>query len=261
MPDLVTNLGPLTFRSFSLFIGLALAVTTGVTMLRLRSVAPPGHVVDCLVGALVGAAVGARLAHVALQWDYFATHTDEIMRLASGGLDWHGALLGGFVGLALVARWRRLSRGLLLDALTPLLPVVALGGWFACWAAACGYGLEVDTLANYPGYAVAELPDVYGLVAPRYSTQVFGIWLSLALLVLAVVLLAAVRLQGRRFWAVLALLGLGMFAIGFYRGDAVSFVAGLRLDQWLDLGVLLVGIAGFIFSADRFRPPALVDAS
>src|SRR5690606_31172444 len=102
----------------------------------------------------LGAVVGARLAHVALQWDYFSAHTGEIIRLTAGGLDWHGALLGGLLGLALVARWRRLPLRLLLDALTPVLPLVALGGWIACWSAACGYGREVDTLANYPAYAV-----------------------------------------------------------------------------------------------------------
>jgi hypothetical protein len=51
-----------------------------------------------------------------------------------------------------------------------------------------------------------------------------------------------------------------MFVIGFYRGDAIAVVVGLRLDQWLDLSVGLVGVVGFVASTDRFRPPALVDA-
>lgn len=253
MPDLTITLGPLTLRSFTFFIGLALAAAVGVVLLRLRPFAAAGYVVDALLGGLLGAVAGARIGHVALQWDYFSTHADEIIRLSAGGLDWHGALLGGLLGLTLVARWRRLPLRLLLDALTPVLPLVALGGWTACWSAACGYGREVDTLANHPAYAVAELPDVYGIFAPRYSTQVFGIWLALVLLVVAVALLASRRLEGRRFWAVLALLGAGMFAIGFWRGDPVAFVGGLRLDQWMDLLVVAAGLAGLFASGSRRR--------
>ena len=246
MPDLTTTLGPFTLRSFTFFLGLALAATVAVALLRLRPVAAAGRVVDALLGALLGAVAGARLAHVALNWDYFATHTSEIVRLSAGGLDWHGALAGGLLGLALVARWRRLSAAQVLDALTPALPLLALGGWYACWAAACGYGREVDTLANYPAYAVAELPDVFGLVAPRYSTQVFGLWLALALLGVAVLLVGTNRLAGLRFWLVLALLGGGMFAIGFLRGDPAVIAGGLRLDQWLDALIVLAGVAGMI---------------
>lgn len=248
MPELMTTLGPLTLRSFVFFIGLSLAASVGVVLVRLRPVAQAGHVVDALLGGLLGAVAGARLGHVALNWDTFAAHTGEIVRLSAGGLDWHGALFGGLLGLALVARWRRLPLSVLLDALTPVLPLIALGVWYGCWAAACGYGREVDTLANYPAYAVAELPDVYGIVAPRYSTQVFGLGLSLGLLVVAVALLASGRLAGRRFWGVLALLGAGLFAIGFYRGDASAFVGGLRFDQWLDLLVSIVGVVGFVLA-------------
>lgn len=246
MPDLTTTLGPFTLRSFTFFLGLALAGTVGVALLRLRSVAQPGHVVDALLGGLLAAVAGARLFHVALNWDYFATHTAEIVRLAAGGLDWHGALFGGLLGLALVARWRRLSVAQLFDALTPALPVLALGSWYACWAAACGYGREVDTLANYPAYAVAELPDIYGIIAPRYNTQVFGIGFGLVLLVLSVLLIGTNRLDQRRFWLVLGLLGIGMAVIGFWRGDPALFVGGLRLDQWLDVLVATIGVAGFI---------------
>ena len=252
MPEITTTLGPLSLRSFTFFLGLALAAAAAVAMLRLRPVASPGHVVDTLLGGLLGAVAGARLAHVLLNWDYFASHTSEIVRLTAGGLDWHGALLGGLLGLALVARWRRLAVWRVLDALSPALPMLALGGWYACWAAACGYGREVDTLANYPAYAVAELPDVFGLVAPRYNTQVFGIGLAFALLVVAVLLLGTNRLSGRRFWLVLALLGVGMFVVSFWRGDPALFAGGLRLDQWLDALVFAGGVAGCVLGG---RPP------
>jgi phosphatidylglycerol:prolipoprotein diacylglycerol transferase len=224
--------------SFALALGIALSVGIGVRATHLRI----GVFMDVMLGSLVGAVIGARIIHVLLNWAYFADNLNEAVRPSAGGLDWHGALVGGLLGLALVARWRKLSLRDLLDALAPALPPLAFAGWLGCWGAVCGYGAEVDTLANYPAFAAAETRDVYGIVAPRYNTQVFGMALGLALLALSAVLLRRDWLSGRRFWLLLALLSAGMFVIGFYRGDYAVMVAGIRADQWLDLGFVLLGI-------------------
>jgi phosphatidylglycerol:prolipoprotein diacylglycerol transferase len=223
--------------SLALALGIALSVGIGARQTRLKL----GVVVDVGLGALVGALVGARIFHVLLDWAYFADNLSEAARLTAGGLDWHGAVIGGLLGLAVVARWRRLSVRDLLDALAPVLPLLALAGWLGCWGAVCGYGVEVDTLANYATGVAGETRDVYGIVAPRYNTQVFGMALGLALLGLSAVLARQGWLRGRRFWLLLALLSVGMFVIGFYRGD-YAVVAGIRTDQWLDAGFVVWGI-------------------
>lgn len=246
MPDASVTIGPLTLRTFTLFLGLALAGSVALVGYQLSQRASLGAVFDAFLGALIGAAVGGRLAHVALNWTYFSRHTDEIIRLSSGGMSWHGALAGGLVGLALVARWRRLPWRPLLGALAPVLPLVALGVWYGCWAASCGYGAEVDTLARHPSWAVREAPDVYGIIAPRYDTQRFGMALSLACLLLAAAPVATKALAGARFWIVLLLFSTGMFAIGFFRGDAAPVIAGLRADQWLDLAVIALCLPALV---------------
>jgi prolipoprotein diacylglyceryltransferase len=104
----------------------------------------------------------------------------------------------------------------------------------------------VDTLANYPPLVVAELPDVYGIPAPRYNTQGFGLVLALLVFGLTVWLFRRGLWSGQRFWLVLALLSVGMFGIGFLRADYALIIANLRADQWLDLGVLLVSVVCFL---------------
>jgi phosphatidylglycerol---prolipoprotein diacylglyceryl transferase len=250
LPELVITLGPFAVRSYTLFLALAIFAGGGWAVWRLRDLAPVGHRVDVLLGALVGGAVGARLMHVLLHWDYFGAHTGEITRMSLGGLEWHGAVLGGLAGLIFAARWRGLSLPPLLNAITPALPLLALGGWYGCLAAGCGYGIEVDTLANYPSWAVAELRDVYGIAAPRYNTQVFGMaWAGVVLAATVIVSykekqIAPPRHQVRQenakqFWFILALLSMGMFVIGFWRGDNVPIITGLRMDQWLDILVVI----------------------
>ena len=254
MPDVMTRIGPLVAPTFTVFLALGAVVTWAVALWRARTSAQPGQIADVCLGALIGAAAGGRLSHVALYWSYFATHTDEALRLSAGGIDWHGAVIGGLIGLLIVARWRHVPASRLLDALSPALPLLALAGWYGCWAAACGYGAEVDTLARYPSWAVAESGDVYGIVAPRYNTQVFGLALGAATLVIAAALTRMQARRGLRFWIVLALLSAGMTGIGSVRGDYAPILSGLRVDQWLDLGMILlcaVAVSGQIAEGQR----------
>jgi len=246
MPDFYTTFGPLRLQTFTL--SLALAVLASISMGVYRLSTRRSIIVDAYLGALVLGVVGARAGHVLLAWEHFAYNTRDILRLYTGGLDWHGALLGGLIGLVIVGRWRHTSVSWLLDALTPALPLLALAGWWGCLAANCGYGAEVDTLANYPVLIVAEMPDVYGILAPRYNTPLFGLLLSTVTLILVIVLLWRGWLGGRRFWLVMGLLSMGMFGIGFVRGDFALFVSGLRADQWLDLIALAASVLGFILA-------------
>lgn len=244
MSTFYTTLGPVQLQTFTL--ALALAVVAGIGWSAWRLPDRRGAVVDAGLGALVGGVIGARLLHVLLNWTYFAYNTSEIWRLRSGGLDWHGALVGGLLGLWIVARWRKLDFVRLLDGLTLALGLLALAGWWGCRAANCGFGAEVDTLANYPPLLVAELPDVYGIPAPRYNTQLFGLLLALLALGLTLGLFRRGLWVERRFWLVLVLLSVGMFGIGFFRADYAVQIGDLRADQWLDLGVVLLSVGRFL---------------
>ena len=236
MSAFFTDIGPLRLQTFTLALALAIAASLGLGLRQ--NPARRGAVVDACLGALLLGLIGARAGHVLLNWEYFAYNAGEILHVQAGGLDWHGGLLGGLLGLWLVARWRGLDAGQLLQTLSPALPLIALAGWWGCLAANCAYGREVDTLANYSPLLVAELPDVYGIPAPRYATQLFGLGLALVTSGLAGLLSWRGWLAAGRFWLLLALLSLGMFSIGFLRGDFAVMIVGLRADQWLDLEVL-----------------------
>ena len=230
--------------SLALALGITLSMGIGLRRAALR----PSVLIDAGLGACLGGVIGARIVHVLLNWAYFADNLSEALRPSAGGLDWHGALIGGLIGLGIVSIWRRLNLRMLLDALSPALPLLAFAGWLGCWAAVCAYGAEVDTLAHYPAFVAAETRDVFGIVAPRYNTQVFGMALALVLLVVSFVLIRQGWLKNRRFWILLALLSAGMFGIGFFRGDYAIMVAGLRADQVLDGSFFLWSILVMILS-------------
>jgi phosphatidylglycerol---prolipoprotein diacylglyceryl transferase len=257
MPTLYTTIGPWTFPTFNLLLTLAVLVSAGI---GLRRVAYPSRVADAYLGALVGAVIGARLFHVLLNWNYFAENLHEASMISLGGLDWHGTVLGGLIGLYGVwwlRNWLAMHRGLwatipyryidLLDSLTPALPLIGLAAWWGCLAASCGYGAEVDNLSNYPAFSVSETADVYGIAVPRYNTQVFGLILSMGMLIVVALLMWRRRMRYRRFWLTLALLSVGMFVIGFFRGDASIYIANLRADQILDVTLIVMSVLAISF--------------
>jgi len=244
------NLGPFSVRTFTALIaataliGLAAVTVAGYFYDRNRVTRRALlRWFDAGLGALIGGVIGARLLHVVFAWGYFADHLAEIPNLRAGGLSWHGALYGGLIGLALAARWRDVPFHPLADALALAWPVGVMAAWAGCRASACGYGAEVWTLADFPAWAVSESPDVFGVVAPRYNVQVFGVGLGAILLAVALLIALFGWLRGYRLWLVLALTGAGMFVLGFFRGEfAPSPLPNISRDQLLDLSVIALSV-------------------
>lgn len=234
MLDPIVVYGALRVPTYSLSLTLALALTL---VSAVRSHQRTATLIDVGLAALLIGLIGARLEYVLLAWGHFAAHPDEIARLDMGGLGWHGAVIGGYAGMAIMARWRGLDQRDVLRAFAWALPLLAAGAWIGCGAAGCAYGREVDTLANYPAWLVWEARDVYGILAPRYNTAGFGVLLSLI-----AALVGALSGADRRFWTMLALISAGMFGIGFIRADASPLIAALRADQLLDVLFFLAAV-------------------
>lgn len=235
-PIVVQALG-IEVRAFTFWIAAGAMFCTALIVGRgtARAIA---HL-DVAVAAALCGAIGARAGHVALNWAYFAAHTSEIWSLSSGGLNWHGALIGCLFGALGMAQWRRLSTTHLRDSLALCLPIAALACWQACADAACGYGVEVRTLADYPSWLAIEAPDVYGILAPRLNVPLLGMFWSLAIGGLALLLTWRATLQGARLWLLVALYASGMAFLSGFRDEYVPYWFGMRADQALDLIIAL----------------------
>src|SRR4051794_33575567 len=116
--------------SLALAIGITLSIGVGLRRAGVR----PRALIDAGLGGCLAGVIGARIVHVLLNWAYFADNLSEALHPNAGGLDWHGAVIGGLIGLALIAWVRRLKLRDLLDALLPALPLLAFAGWLGCWA-------------------------------------------------------------------------------------------------------------------------------
>lgn len=256
------RIGPFVIRTYTLFLDLAILAGLGIlTWEGWRIDDEPVEWIDSGLAALVSGIILGRLGHVVVHWGYFYEHANEIMQVWRGGLDWHGAVIGGMIALAISCAVRRLSFRRMMDVMAFILPLGTVLVYAGCSMASCGHGREVASLADYPPYLVAEWPDLYGIVAPRFASQRYGVGLGVVLLLVAGLLSRLLRRPGVRFWPVLALLGLGAFGIGFTRGDSVPSAGALRLDQVLDLAVVGLGLVGTVLAMWPNRLEGPVEAS
>ncbi len=249
------RIGPFVIRTYTVLLDLAILAGLGIMAAQGKQIENrSARWLDCGLAALVSGLIFGRLGHVLIYLDYFTDHTQEIYQVWRGGLDWHGAVIGGILGLALFTRLFGMRFRQVSDTVALILPLGAALIYTGCLMVSCGHGREVSSLSDYPPFLVAELSDLYGVNAPRLMSQLYGIVLSLVLLGIAFLLASLIRREGVRFWPVLALLGLGAFGIGFTRGDAIPMVGPLRLDQLLDLGIVLIGIVGTLIAPRGTQP-------
>jgi phosphatidylglycerol:prolipoprotein diacylglycerol transferase len=255
MKPYLGSIGPIRLSTYTLLLDLA--ILAGLTILAWRGKRldnRPNAWLDAGLAALVGGVIGGRLGHVGIHWAYFYEHPSEIYQVWLGGLDWHGAVVLGLAGLFLTARLRGLTVRALLDALAFALPLGAALTFGGCLLARCAYGREVASLADYPAWLAAELPDLYGVSAPRLLSQGYGIVLGVVLLLVTWGLSRLFRREGVIFWLALTLLGLGAFGIGMTLGDSQPMVGPLRLDQVLDLAIAGLSLIAALITGIHRRP-------
>jgi phosphatidylglycerol:prolipoprotein diacylglycerol transferase len=253
MTDILGRYGPYFLYTYTVVLGLGVALALGVTAALARREGPR----DWLDGALVaaaGALLAGRAVFVLLNSPYFAENPAEAPRLWLGGLNYHGALLGGLVALWLWARLTGRPAARYLGLFAPGLALLTAFGWAACRFEGCAYGLP--TLA---GPLAADLPDNLGVFAVRYRTQAFGC--AAALIVFAVAWWASGRARpALLFWGVLGGLSLVHAVVALGRGDPAPLVGGPRLDFLVDLALLAVSLlaCAYLLAVGR-RPPPSID--
>lgn len=235
MSDILARYGPYFFYTYTAVLAAGVLLALGLTAALARREGPQGWF-DGAPAAAAGALLVGRVVFVRLNAAYFAENPAEAWQIWLGGLNAHGALLGGLAGLWLWARLTRRPFYPYAGLLAPGLALLTAFGWAACRFEGCAYGLPAA-----PGPLAANLPDDMGVFAVRYRTQLFGMVASLA--VFAVALWAFRRARpALLFWGVLAGLSLARAAVALGRGDPAPVLGGHRLDLLIDMGVAAVAL-------------------
>jgi phosphatidylglycerol:prolipoprotein diacylglycerol transferase len=135
------HIGFLYFRFYGIIIMFGVIVAALLARRLMKEIdKDPELVWDALIWVLILGAIGARLYHVftpsksmieqGFTTSYYLTHPLEILMTWQGGLGWPGALIGGFLGLYIFARRRKISLGILADIGAPGVSIAhAIGRW------------------------------------------------------------------------------------------------------------------------------------
>ena len=245
-PTLI-HLGPVRLPTYAtlLSLGLVGGVLVSVRHGTRRGFAPTRPFDAVLLGAS-GGLVGARAAYVALNWAFYRDHLSEALRLWAGGLAWQGGLVLGLLLVALYGLRFQLSLGALFDALTLGLAWFTLCVWLGSGSANDVYGRETFPTDGLLWTLSADLPDLYGLRAPRVNVPLLGIAWSGSVFIVLWILREWLRPAGSLLFLYLALTGCGGMVLVPFQADAVPYFINVRIDWVFNLILMAIGLGGLI---------------
>ncbi len=232
----------LSFYSVLVLLGLLAGLAVAYLYLRGRSrrLRAPGAFLDSVLVALGTGWVGARAYHVLTHWEYYQARPEEIAQFDLGGLAIRGAFIAAFAGVALYARLRRVSFWHLADAAALALALGQAVGWVGALVHGANYGV----ISESP--PAMDLPDLYGLVQPRFPLQHAEIALFALVFVGLLIMAGQRRRPGSLFLAYLFVVSAANLALGFERGDETLYVYGMRIDQIVDAILAAAGLTGLL---------------
>jgi len=250
----VVHLGPLPIRGYAvaIIVGIIVCAVIGDRRWVARGGAR-GTVADLAVWAVPAGLVGARIYHVITDPELYFGHGKDWHRafeIWNGGLGiWGGIALGTLAG----ALWCRLHGVPVLamaDTLAPALVVAqAIGRWGNYFnqelfgrATSLPWGLKID---------LAHRPDATITAAAYHPTFLYESLWDLGVAALCLWAERRYRLgRGRVFALYVAAYTAGRAWVEALRVDPVNHYFGLRLNDWVSIGVF-VAAAAYLVVADR----------
>lgn len=245
MYPVLFELGPITFYSYGLMIGLGFVAGVLVASKRAEMKGiDPDSLFWFILALLAGGVVGGRLFHIALNsWHY--TDWKSVLDTRNGGLSIHGVLMGGLVAAAAYSRFRLTKLTELLDL---VVPGVALGqaiGRIGCLLSGCCYGMETSGTWGFATRFAPGLRHPY----PLYES-VADFLLFLTLIALA----KRIRVSGGLFLVYAFGYSVIRFFLEFVR-DNSAYVLGLSYAQWGSLAAALVALGVYVYVTAKEKSP------
>lgn len=250
------HLGPLKLNAYGLMIALGVIVAVRIAGKRAeaRGVGTMDDFSSIAMWAVPAGVIGGRVYHVITDYQLFQDRWFDAVKIWQGGL----GIWGGVTAGVIVGAWRAHVRGCdvreMVSCAVPGIAVAqAIGRWGNWWnqelfgrPTTLPWGLEVSgNTAREAGYAAGTL------FHPTFLYESVG---CVVLAILLVGLESRVKLRPGRL---LAWYAMGYTALRFFieglRIDAAHSAGGLRLNQWVSIGVFTAAAIFLLLDARRYR--------
>ena len=262
------TLGPFNIYGMLIAIGAFSAVWLGQKRWAERG-NDPEDIATIAMFSIPAGVIGARAYHVLTDWPtrFSGEPFIDVFKIWGGGLGIPGGMAAGIVTGILVAKSRGIDVKGVLDAVVPGLPLAQAIGRWGNWfnqevfgrPTDLPWGLEID--ANHRGGIPAEYADVEQFPTFHPTFLYEGIW-NLGLVGVILWLdRKGIFPKGRLISVYLIGYGIGRLWIETVRIDAATELAGLRINIWMSIALIIGGlvIAAWPKGARQSGSPASVD--
>lgn len=240
------QIGPLSLQvpGLVLLIGLWLGLTLSERRARQRG-ENPGHLYNLVFIALIAGLIGARLSYAVTYPDAFSANPWSLISINPGLLDpFAGALIAAGAAAIYISR-KQLPFWRTLDALTPLLAVMAIAIGVSHFASGNAFGKPTDLPMGI---------QLWGEI--RHPSQIYEIILA-SLTLIAILLIDKTswsHIPGNTFLTFIALSAFSTIFLEAFRGDSILIGSGLRAAQlyaWVLLAICLFVFAWRIHNSQN----------
>lgn len=231
------EIGNFSIRMYGVIFALGVLMAYFVIQKLFKLAHPSFKNIDSLLfTVLLTGLLGARLYHVFDVWEYYSKNLTEIIAIWNGGIGIYGGLIGGFLGLLIYTKIKKLSILSILDVLTPGVALAqSIGRWGNFFnQEAYGYpsnslwAIKIDPANRLPGF------EKYEYYHPTFLYE------SLMLMLAFIALFFLFRKRGRS-------VGLVFACYLFFYGITRLITEQFRIDTWQHDGIKVAQVISISF--------------
>lgn len=245
------NIGPLQFTGFGIAVVLGFVVAQMIAQEEMqRRGYDPTPIADMIFGAVIGGLLGAKLYFVIVlgNWDAL---------FARGGFVFWGGLIGGAVGVFLIAYRKKVPIWRTLEVGAPALAAAYAVGRTGCWDVGDDYGRPwngpwaVQFPEGAPPSTAGIMSREFGVKFPPgtdpnavvavHPTQLYEVAMALIMFAVLWRLRRHRHAEGWLFGVYCVLAGIERFIVEFFRAKDDTLPIGLTMAQVIAIATLALG--------------------
>ena len=256
MHPILFRIGSLVVHTYGVMLMLAFAVSIAIaakSARRHRDADPaypitPEQVLDLGIWLTVAGLIGARIMFVLLDWEQYAPHPVDMLKVWQGGMSFHGGFFGGLIALAIFCVRNKIPVLTMADVYAPGCMFGYAVGRVGCFLNGCCYGAPTTMPWGI------RFHDDGVLTPPSHPTQLYSVALGCLFFGVLLKLEQRQSFRGQLACWFFILAGTERFLMEIWRANVTSTVVafGLTDVQFLCLTFILIGTTGLAICRRRF---------
>lgn len=236
-----------TIAMYGLMIAVGLIIGISIAVMRSKKHGFKNE--DVLFASFfgcIGLFVGAKVLYVLIMLpklvknlEQLITAPDLLLPYYFGGFVFYGGLIGAVIGIYIYCRLFNIPFLLLLDHLTPSIPIIHGFGRLGCFFAGCCYGIPYTGNLAITFHNSISAPNDVAL----FPVQLMESGLNILAGVILLIYSGRSQRPGKIIGLYIIYYAFLRFTMEFFRGDIIrGSLLGLSTSQWISLFLIPFGV-------------------